>query len=61
MEWIALLFALAAFILFLFAAKTNVPGSSPNWHFGWLGLACLTVSLSIWHVVAPLESIIKNT
>lgn len=61
MEWIALLFALAAFILFLFAAKTGVPSASPSWHFGWLGLASLTISLTIWHVVAPLEPLIKNT
>jgi len=60
MEWIALLFALAAFILFLFAAKTGVPSTSPSWHFGWLGMACFTVSVTIWHVVVPLEPIINN-
>lgn len=63
MEWVALIFALAAFILFILASRgvVGADARTATWHYGWLGAACLTIALTIWHVVAPLEPLIKNT
>jgi len=55
MEWIALLLALIAIVLFLVHALRTRP-----YHYGWIGMACVTVSLIVWHVVAGLEPIINR-
>lgn len=55
MEWVALVLALTAVILLCVHALQARPA-----HFGWLGLAALTVSLAIWHTVAALEPVFNR-
>lgn len=55
MEWVALILAVAAIVLFLVRALQTRPI-----HLGWTGLACLTISMIIWHAVAGLEPIFNR-
>jgi hypothetical protein len=54
MEWIALIVALAALVVFL---ATHF-GVQRSWATLSLGLALLTTALIVWHVVAGLDAII---
>lgn len=54
-EWLALILAIAAIVMFLVHAGRTRP-----WHLGWVGLATLTISLIIWHAVGGLEPIVNN-
>lgn len=51
MQIIAFLLALVAVFLFLLAAYGATPDRSPRWHFGWLGLAVLTISWMVQIIV----------
>jgi len=55
MEWVALILAIAAIVLFLVHALRTRP-----YHLAWIGMACVTVSLIIWHTVAALEPIFNR-
>jgi hypothetical protein len=53
MQIIAFLFALVAIFCFLLAAYGVAPGNPPRraWHFGWVGLALLTVSWMVQIII----------
>lgn len=53
MQIIAFLLALAAVFCFLLAAYGAQPANPPNraWHFGWIGLALLTVSWMVQLII----------
>jgi hypothetical protein len=54
-EWIALILAIAAIVLFFIHAGRTRP-----WHLGWVGVALLTIALTIWHTVGALEPIFNK-
>lgn len=56
MNFIAFLFALAAVFCFLLAAYGAGPNRTANnagrsWHFGWVGLALLTISWMVQIII----------
>jgi len=52
MEFLALILAIVAAVLFAVEASRSHP-----WSLGWVGFACLTVALIIWHTFGGLEPI----
>jgi NO-binding membrane sensor protein with MHYT domain len=55
MEFIALILAIAAIILFLIVAFQARP-----WNLLALGLACLSGALTIWHITGGLRPFIGD-
>ena len=51
MQIIAFLFALAAVFCFLLAAYAGSPDRTPRWHFGWVGLALLTIAWMVQLII----------